>query len=268
MESVNNVSRISAIIRTAFCKPWNVVLGLLYQPFQFPSCEREGLLFRSLLRFLSHEVKPNLNRHSHDIRHSQGIRKSLIWSLETWLHLELPVRPQTIFSIWLRFLLVGQKTITTYPSWEMLGTDWGLSLFFDPNFWTNRLNINHYVPSIPAISLKNNSLLNDRKPCTSRDSLQEEMATHPSILTWDIPWTEESGRLQSMGSQRVGQDQACTCPRTHTRTHTHTHIPVKTNAHNSLSLWALIHPVANMGFNVHIKESHSCSCLPLIWGSW
>ena len=32
------------------------------------------------------------------------------------------------------------------------------------------------------------------------------MATHSSILTWRIPWTEEPGRLQSMGSQRVGHD--------------------------------------------------------------
>ena len=32
------------------------------------------------------------------------------------------------------------------------------------------------------------------------------MATHPSILTWEIPWTEEHGGLQSMGLQRVGHD--------------------------------------------------------------
>ena len=38
------------------------------------------------------------------------------------------------------------------------------------------------------------------------DSLEEEMATHSSILAWEIPWTEETGRLQSMGSQRVGLD--------------------------------------------------------------
>ena len=38
------------------------------------------------------------------------------------------------------------------------------------------------------------------------DSLDEEMATHSSILAWEIPWTEETGRLQSMGSQRVGLD--------------------------------------------------------------
>ena len=32
------------------------------------------------------------------------------------------------------------------------------------------------------------------------------MATHSSILAWEIPWTEESGGLQSMGSQRAGHD--------------------------------------------------------------
>ena len=39
-----------------------------------------------------------------------------------------------------------------------------------------------------------------------KDLLEEEMATHSCILTWRIPWTEEPGRLQSMGSQRVGHD--------------------------------------------------------------
>ena len=38
------------------------------------------------------------------------------------------------------------------------------------------------------------------------DSLEEEMATHSNILAWEIPWTEEPGRLQSMGSQRVGHE--------------------------------------------------------------
>ena len=40
------------------------------------------------------------------------------------------------------------------------------------------------------------------------DPLETEMATHSSILAWRIPWTEEPGRLQSMGSQRVGHDWA------------------------------------------------------------
>ena len=38
------------------------------------------------------------------------------------------------------------------------------------------------------------------------DLLEEEMATHSSILAWRIPWTEEPGVLQSMGSHRVGHD--------------------------------------------------------------
>ena len=38
------------------------------------------------------------------------------------------------------------------------------------------------------------------------DPLEKEKATHSSILAWRIPWTEEPGRLQSMGSQRVGHD--------------------------------------------------------------
>ena len=36
------------------------------------------------------------------------------------------------------------------------------------------------------------------------DPLEKEMATHTSILAWKIPWAEERGRLQSVGSQRVG----------------------------------------------------------------
>ena len=36
--------------------------------------------------------------------------------------------------------------------------------------------------------------------------LEKELATHSSSLAWEIPWTEEPGALQSMGSQRVGHD--------------------------------------------------------------
>ena len=38
------------------------------------------------------------------------------------------------------------------------------------------------------------------------DPLEREMAPHSSTLAWKIPWTEETGGLQSMGSQRVGHD--------------------------------------------------------------
>ena len=38
------------------------------------------------------------------------------------------------------------------------------------------------------------------------DPLEKKMTTHSNILAWEIPWTEEPSRLQSMGSQRVGRD--------------------------------------------------------------
>ena len=38
------------------------------------------------------------------------------------------------------------------------------------------------------------------------DPLEKEMATHSNILAWRLPWTEEPGGLQSIGSQRVGYD--------------------------------------------------------------
>ena len=44
------------------------------------------------------------------------------------------------------------------------------------------------------------------QPLGQEDLVKKEMATHSSILTWEISWTEEPGRLQSMGSQRVGHD--------------------------------------------------------------
>ena len=41
---------------------------------------------------------------------------------------------------------------------------------------------------------------------SQEDALEKEMATHSSTLAWKIPWKEEPGRLQSMGSQRVRHD--------------------------------------------------------------
>ena len=44
------------------------------------------------------------------------------------------------------------------------------------------------------------------------DPLEKEMATHSSVLAWRIPWTEEPGGPQSMGSQRVGHDSGTKQP--------------------------------------------------------
>ena len=43
-----------------------------------------------------------------------------------------------------------------------------------------------------------------------KDPLEEDMVTNSSIHAWKIPWTEEPDRLQSMGSQRVGQEHTHT----------------------------------------------------------
>ena len=59
------------------------------------------------------------------------------------------------------------------------------------------------------------------------DPLEEEMTTCSSILAWEIPGTEKPGRLQSMGSQRVGRhwvtEKALVRACIHKHTHTHTH---------------------------------------------
>ena len=52
--------------------------------------------------------------------------------------------------------------------------------------------------------------------------LENEMATHTSILAWEIPWIKEPGSLQSMGSQRVGHNLACT----HIHAHSEWHLPI------------------------------------------
>ena len=54
------------------------------------------------------------------------------------------------------------------------------------------------------------------------DPLEKGMATHSSILTWRIPWSEEPGGLQSVGFERVGHNWV---PNTHTHTHRMIQIP-------------------------------------------
>ena len=54
--------------------------------------------------------------------------------------------------------------------------------------------------------LQNNFILSFLKISLGSNRLEKEMAPHSSTPAWKIPWTEEPGRLQSMGSQRVGHD--------------------------------------------------------------
>ena len=56
------------------------------------------------------------------------------------------------------------------------------------------------IPNLPAMQETRVQFLGQEEP------LEKGMAPHSSTLAWRIPWTEEPGRLQPMGSQRVGHD--------------------------------------------------------------
>ena len=69
------------------------------------------------------------------------------------------------------------------------------------------------MASLVAQSIKE-STCNARDPGSIpgwEDPLEEEMATHASVLAWRFPWTEEPGGLDSMGSQRLGHDCVTVC---------------------------------------------------------
>ena len=65
-----------------------------------------------------------------------------------------------------------------------------------------------HMASLVAQTVKRLSTMQETWVCSLgwEDPLEKEMATHSSILAWRIPWTEESGSIQSMGLQRVGND--------------------------------------------------------------
>ena len=75
----------------------------------------------------------------------------------------------------------------------------------------NRCFIKNYIPkgaSLVAQTVKRRPAMREtRVRSLGREGpLEKDMATHPSTLAWKIPWTEDPGRLQSRGSQRVGHD--------------------------------------------------------------
>ena len=70
-------------------------------------------------------------------------------------------------------------------------------LCFSPQLITSL--VAHKVKRLPAMQETRVQSLDQEDP-------EKAMAPHSSTLAWKIPWTEEPGRLQSMGSQRVGHD--------------------------------------------------------------
>ena len=64
------------------------------------------------------------------------------------------------------------------------------------------------LTSLMAQTVKHLSTMRDTRVLSLgwEDPLEKEMAIHSRTIAWKIPWTDEPGRLQSMGSQRVGHD--------------------------------------------------------------
>ena len=71
-----------------------------------------------------------------------------------------------------------------------------------------KLSTNNFLASLVAQTVKRLSAMQETQIQSLgwEDPLEKEMAAHCSILAWKIPWTEEPGRLLSMGLQRVGHD--------------------------------------------------------------
>ena len=66
----------------------------------------------------------------------------------------------------------------------------------------------HLVPCIQMNSIQGDAHKSNKFSLTNTIGSEKAMATHSSTLAWKIPWTEEPGRLQSLGSLRVGHDWA------------------------------------------------------------
>ena len=76
-------------------------------------------------------------------------------------------------------------------------------------YLSTKFSSNHDIfSSLVAQTVKNLSAVQETRvqSLSREDSLEKGMATHSSILAWRIPWTEEPGRLQSMGSKTVKHD--------------------------------------------------------------
>ena len=82
---------------------------------------------------------------------------------------------------------------------QILGTQLRIRRGIEKYFWKTKI---HTTKS----SFKCNYIASSHVILDTRTDMEKEMATHSSVLAWRIPWTEKPGRLQSMGSHRVGHD--------------------------------------------------------------
>ena len=100
------------------------------------------------------------------------------------------------------------------------------------------------------------------------DPVEKEMATCFSILAWEIIWTKEPGRLQSMGSQRLGHNWATE------HTHTHTHTQAQSRQRASLwgekqkhrrFLWIVLRNSVSAGTSLAVQWLRLCLLMQWLW---
>ena len=122
---------------------------------------------------------------------------------------------------------------------------WTLSNDYFMSIWVSHWNVFQW--NVSQVAPTNAGDTRDRVwSLGQEDPLEEEMATHPSIIVWRISWTEEPGGLQSMGSQRVGRNWA-----------TNTHWNALDNCYV---------PTAGEGNGTPLQ--HSCLENPMDGGAW
>ena len=133
-----------------------------------------------------------------------GKSEQTFWPTQYTSHLLYPLIYQ-----WACFL----HFVFFWVPWEVKeGVDAGCSLLssvYDaPSTWFISFVLSWAGASLVAQMVKNPPAVQETQvQCLDQeDLLEKEMATHSSILAWEIPWTEKPGRLQSMRSQRVGHD--------------------------------------------------------------
>ena len=99
------------------------------------------------------------------------------------------------------------QSCSTLCDARTVATQVPLSMGFSrQEYWSRASLVAQMVKNLPAMQETQVRSLHHKDP------LEEEMATHSSILAWRIPWTEEPGRLWSTGLQRVRSDLAqCIC---------------------------------------------------------
>ena len=147
---------------------------------------------------------------------------------------------------------------------------WGLFSFHI--LWANSSSLFHL--GFPGGSVvKNLPVLQEMEEMQVRslgwgNLLEEEMALHCRILAWRIPWTEEPGRLQPMGSQRVRHSWVV--KHTHTLFHVVIHLNSSWNSllptHNTKRCWAKTNPIHLMNSKRIFKSRAMNSTLfPLTW---